>query len=53
MKVNIEQVYTSVACNRTPEIADWNSAGVICFGATNAVVIYDTVRKIRKYYLLI
>ncbi|KAF9822433.1 hypothetical protein SFRURICE_017708 [Spodoptera frugiperda] len=42
MKINVEQVYTSVACNRTPEIIDWNGQGVICFGATNSVVIYDT-----------
>lgn len=43
MKVNLEQVYTSVACNRTTEITDWNGEGIICFGATNSVVIYDTV----------
>lgn len=44
MKVKVEQVYTSVGCNRTPEIIDWNGQGLICFGATNSVVIYDTVR---------
>ncbi|XP_038215241.1 probable elongator complex protein 2 [Zerene cesonia] len=42
LKVNVRQLYTSVACNRTPEIVDWNKAGVICYGASNAVVIYDT-----------
>ncbi|XP_028155974.1 probable elongator complex protein 2 [Ostrinia furnacalis] len=41
MEVSVEQVYTSVACNRTPEIVDWNSNGVICYGASNAVVIYN------------
>ncbi|KPJ07376.1 putative elongator complex protein 2 [Papilio machaon] len=45
MKVNIEQIYTSVACNRIPEIADWNNEGIVCFGATNAVVVYDTEEK--------
>ncbi|KPJ00191.1 putative elongator complex protein 2 [Papilio xuthus] len=45
MKVNIEQIYTSVACNRIPEIADWNNGGIVCFGATNAVVVYDTEHK--------
>lgn len=44
MKVSVKQVYTSVACNRTPEIVDWNSEGPICFGATNSVVVYDTVK---------
>ncbi|XP_037295627.1 probable elongator complex protein 2 [Manduca sexta] len=45
MKIIVEQEYTSVACNRTPEIADWNNEGIICFGAKNAVVIYDTNYK--------
>ncbi|KAM3961817.1 elongator complex protein 2 [Aphomia sociella] len=45
MKVSVDQVYTSVACNRIPEIADWNGEGIICFGATNAVIIYDTKVK--------
>ncbi|XP_059047809.1 elongator complex protein 2 [Achroia grisella] len=45
MKVSVDQVYTSVACNRVPEIADWNTEGLVCFGATNAVVIYDTTIK--------
>ncbi|KAJ0180242.1 hypothetical protein K1T71_003646 [Dendrolimus kikuchii] len=48
MKVDIKQVYTSVACNRIPEIVDWNDEGFICFGASNAVVIYDTNEKGRK-----
>ncbi|CAG9585868.1 unnamed protein product [Danaus chrysippus] len=42
MKVSVEQVYTSVACNRVPEIVDWNKEGLIVYGASNAVVIYDT-----------
>lgn len=43
MKLNVKQLYTSIACNRIPEIVDWNEQGLICFGACNAVVIYDTV----------
>ncbi|KAI5634457.1 elongator complex protein 2 [Phthorimaea operculella] len=48
MKVSVEQVYTSAACNRIPEIIDWNAQGLICFGASNAVVIYDTNLKGRN-----
>lgn len=44
MNIKVKQVYTSAACNRIPEIVDWNNDGVICFGASNAVVIYDNVR---------
>ncbi|XP_053624661.1 elongator complex protein 2 [Plodia interpunctella] len=47
MKVSVSQLYTSVACNRTPEIVDWNNGGIICFGASYAVVIYDTNVKGR------
>lgn len=43
MKASVQQVYTSVGCNRTPEIIDWNGEGLICFGAADSVVIYDTV----------
>lgn len=48
MKVSVEQVYTSVACNRVPEIVDWNKEGLIVYGASNAVVIYDTVNNISN-----
>ncbi|XP_075969096.1 elongator complex protein 2-like [Anticarsia gemmatalis] len=47
MKVNMEQVYTSVACNRTTEIADWNAEGLICFGASHSVVIYNTAERTK------
>lgn len=43
MKLNVKQLYTSIACNRIPEIIDWNEQGLVCFGACNAVIIYDTV----------
>lgn len=53
MEVAVSQVYTSISCNRTPEIVDWNSDGLICYGASNAVVIYDTVRIFMaiKYFV--
>lgn len=49
MKLSVNQVYTSIACNRTPEIIDWNSDGLICYGGSNAVVIYDTVRDLLAF----
>ncbi|XP_047504367.1 elongator complex protein 2 isoform X1 [Pieris napi] len=47
MKIFVKQLYTAVACNRTPEIVDWNKEGLICYGASNAVVIYNTNLKGR------
>lgn len=47
MKVSVEQVYTSVACNRKPEVVDWNYEGIICYGACNAVVICDPNEKTK------
>lgn len=34
-------VYTSVACNRTPESADWGENGLILFAACNSIAIFD------------
>lgn len=39
MKVN--NIYTSVACNRTPESADWGINGLILYAASNSVVIFN------------
>lgn len=44
MKVAVNQIYTAAGCNRTPEIVDWNREGLICYGTSYAVVIYDNVR---------
>lgn len=45
MKVN--NIYTSIACNRTPESADWGNDNLIIFGACNSVAVFDpNVRKI-------
>lgn len=51
--VSVKQVYTSVACNRLPEIVDWNKDGLMCFGASNAVVIYDTVHYCNLFILFL
>ncbi|XP_049859581.1 elongator complex protein 2 isoform X1 [Schistocerca gregaria] len=34
-------LYISCSCNRTPHSSDWGRNGLICFGACNAVAIYD------------
>uniref|UniRef100_A0A1I8P377 Elongator complex protein 2 n=1 Tax=Stomoxys calcitrans TaxID=35570 RepID=A0A1I8P377_STOCA len=39
--MSIENIYTSIACNRTTESADWGNNGLIVFGACNCVAIYD------------
>lgn len=39
--MKIENVYTSIACNRTPQSADWGSNGKIVFAACNAVALFD------------
>ncbi|BFG04087.1 probable elongator complex protein 2 [Drosophila madeirensis] len=39
--MQVENLYTSVACNRCTECADWGSNGLIAFGACNAVAIAD------------
>ena len=39
--MSCENVYTSIACNRTVEAADWGKNGLILFGANNAVAIFD------------
>ncbi|XP_005184039.1 elongator complex protein 2 [Musca domestica] len=39
--MSVENIYTSIACNRTTESADWGNNDLIVFGACNAVAIYD------------
>lgn len=43
MKISVYSEYISVACNRVPAIADWNQEGLICFGASNNVVLWNYV----------
>ncbi|XP_012259817.2 elongator complex protein 2 [Athalia rosae] len=33
--------YISCACNRTPNSADWGRNGLVCYGARNAVAVYN------------
>lgn len=39
--MSAENVYTSIACNRTPESADWGKSGQIVFAACNSVALFD------------
>ncbi|XP_054271732.1 elongator complex protein 2-like isoform X1 [Macrosteles quadrilineatus] len=38
---SVQPVFISCGCNRTPHAADWGNNGLICYGACNAVAIYD------------
>lgn len=37
----VKNVYTSIACNRTPEAADWGQNGLIAFAACNSIAILN------------
>ncbi|KAM8714538.1 hypothetical protein ACLKA7_014631 [Drosophila subpalustris] len=39
--MQITNLYTSVACNRTTECADWGPSGLIAYGACNAVAVFN------------
>ncbi|XP_055839454.1 elongator complex protein 2 [Episyrphus balteatus] len=39
--MKIENIYTSIACNRTPESADWGNNGQIVFAACNSIAIFN------------
>lgn len=39
--MSAENVYTSIACNRTPQSADWGPNGKIIFAASNAIALFD------------
>lgn len=39
--MKVDNIYTSIACNRTPESADWGVDNLIIFGACNAVALFD------------
>lgn len=36
-----ETCYVSCSCNQTPTSAHWGDNNLICYGACNAVLIYD------------
>ena len=39
--MKLKNIYTSVACNRTPESADWGNNGLILFAACNSVSLFN------------
>lgn len=39
--MNITNSYTSIACNRTPESADWADNNLILFAACNSVAAFN------------
>ncbi|KAH8367125.1 hypothetical protein KR084_001812 [Drosophila pseudotakahashii] len=39
--MQVENLYTSVACNRCTECADWGPNGWIAYGACNAIAVMD------------
>lgn len=54
--MSAENIYTSIACNRTPESADWSSEnGLILFAACNSIALFDPdyhgSAKIRQTFL--
>ncbi|EDV38068.1 uncharacterized protein Dana_GF13770 [Drosophila ananassae] len=43
--MKVENLYTSVACNRCMECADWGPSGLIAYGACNAVAVMNPKYK--------
>lgn len=39
MKIN--NIYTSIATNRTPAAVDWSRENLILFGASNGIALFD------------
>lgn len=39
--MSVENVYTSIACNRCPQSADWGKNGQIIFAACNSIALFD------------
>lgn len=40
--MQVNTIYTSVSANRTPGVLDWGVNRLICYGASNAVVIAES-----------
>ncbi|KAH8319779.1 hypothetical protein KR074_005576 [Drosophila pseudoananassae] len=43
--MQVDNLYTSVACNRCMECADWGPSGLIAYGACNAVAVMNPKYK--------
>lgn len=39
--MSVENVYTSIACNRCPQSVDWGENGQIIFAACNAIALFN------------
>lgn len=39
--MSADNVYTSIACNRTPQSADWGKNGQVIFAACNSIALFD------------
>lgn len=39
--MSIDNIYTSIACNRTPESCDWGKNNLILFAACNSIALLD------------
>lgn len=43
--MHVRNVYTSAACNATPESLDWGHNNLIVYAARNAAIVYDPQRN--------
>lgn len=39
--MSVQNTYTSIACNRAPETADWGENDLILFAACNSIAVFD------------
>lgn len=49
VKMKVDNVYSSIACNRNPEAADWGHNNLVLFGACNAVAVFDPSVSVFLY----
>lgn len=48
--MKIENIYTSIGCNRTAESTDWGENNLILFGACNSVAVFDPNVSNKQLY---
>lgn len=39
--MDVKPIYTSCACNSSPQTVDWGYNNIICYAACNSVALYD------------
>lgn len=49
---SLKTCYTSVACNRCPNIVDWGKNGLICSGYSNAVALHHKRSNLSPYKIV-